>query len=69
MKSKKGSGPKPDSVKAHPDVERRLGEMIQNDQIDSHTTFAEVWNNNPDFHAVAKEKFRRFFNTMKKNAF
>ena len=67
LKKKIKKGPRPDSVKAHPEVARNLAEMVQRDEIDVKTTFNEVWIKNPEFHVVAKEKFRQYFNTIKKN--
>ena len=66
-KKKIRQGSAPDSVKANPEVKKKLASLFQNNEIDASTSFSEVWSTYSDFHCCHKEKFRRFFNTFKKN--
>jgi len=65
-KISKGRKAAPDSVKANPRAKLKLTKMFQTGEVHSGSSFNDIYEEYPEFQKVAKEKFRRFFNTMKK---
>lgn len=60
------SAPVTDSVKANPSVRKKVKAMFENSTITASTAFRDIYDEHEEFHLVNREKFRRWFNTVKR---